>query len=91
MDAIKKKMEKLAKETAAAEARVDHFEEIKAVNEAEAEKFEEQLRIVLKKMQGMEAQFDCCIEDLFKISNFLHILMSGRILMNIRSVLTNFV
>jgi chromosome segregation ATPase len=65
MDAIKKKMEKLAKETAAAEARVDHFEEIKAVNEAEAEKFEEQLRIVLKKMQGMEAQFDCCIEDLF--------------------------
>merc|ERR1719318_757082 len=65
MDAIKKKMEKLAKETAAAEARVEHFEAMKAVNEAEAEKFEEQLRIVLKKMQGMEAQFDCCIEDLF--------------------------
>jgi len=65
MDAIKKKMEKLAKETAEAEARIEHFEEIKAINEAEAEKFEEQLKVVLKKMKGMEAQFDCCTEDLF--------------------------
>ena len=65
MDSIKKKLEKLAQETAAAEARVEHFEEIRAVNEAEADKFEEQLRIVLKKMNAMEAEFDFCIEDLF--------------------------
>ena len=43
MDSIKKKMEKLANETAAAEARIAAFEDLKAKNEAEAEKFEEQL------------------------------------------------
>ena len=41
MDAIKKKMEKLSNETASAEARIAHFEDIKAANELEAEKFEE--------------------------------------------------
>ena len=41
MDSIKKKMEKLATETAEAEARIAKFEEIKAGHEAEAEKFEE--------------------------------------------------
>ena len=65
MDSIKKKMEKLANETAEAEARIAHFDEIKAANEAEAEKFEEQLRNVQKKMQVMESQFDVCTEDLF--------------------------
>jgi len=65
MDSIKKKMEKLANETAEAEQRIAHFEEIKAQNEAEAEKFEEQLRNVQKKMQAMESQFDVCTEDLF--------------------------
>eukprot|EP00092_Neocalanus_flemingeri_P036212 GFUD01039429.1.p1 GENE.GFUD01039429.1~~GFUD01039429.1.p1 ORF type:complete len:287 (+),score=128.92 GFUD01039429.1:115-975(+) len=65
MDSIKKKMEKLANETAEAEARIAHFEEIKAQNEAEAEKFEEQLRTVQKKMQAMESQFDVTTEDLF--------------------------
>ena len=65
MDSIKKKMEKLANETAEAEARIAHFEEIKAANEAEAEKFEEQLRNIQKKMQAMESQFDVCTEDLF--------------------------
>merc|ERR1712147_180546 len=64
-DAIKKKMEKLSNETATAEARIAHFEDIKAANEAEAEKFEEQLRNVQKKMQAMESQFDVCTEDLF--------------------------
>merc|ERR1711981_180521 len=58
-------MTKLANETADAEARIAHFEEIKAQNEAEAEKFEEQLRVVQKKMQVMESQFDVCTEDLF--------------------------
>merc|ERR1711899_532858 len=65
MDSIKKKMEKLSNETADAEARIAHFEEIKAQNEAEAEKYEEQLRNVQKKMQAMESQFDVCTEDLF--------------------------
>merc|ERR1711935_1303855 len=65
MDAIKKKMEKLANETADAEARIAKFEEIKAANELEADKFEEQLRVVQKKMQAMESRYDVCIEDLF--------------------------
>merc|ERR1712106_63102 len=65
MDAIKKKMEKLANETADAEARIAKFEEIKATNELEADKFEEQLRVVQKKMQAMESSYDVCIEDLF--------------------------
>jgi len=65
MDSIKKKMEKLTNETAMAEARIAHFEEIKALNEAEAEKYEEQLRNVQKKMQAMESSFDVVTEDLF--------------------------
>ena len=65
MDSIKKKMEKLANETGEADARIAHFEEIKAANEAEAEKFEEQVRNIQKKMQCMESQFDVCTEDLF--------------------------
>merc|ERR1711935_881543 len=65
MDSIKKKMEKLASETAEAEARIAQFEEVKAGNEAEAEKYEEQVRNSQKKMQAMESQFDCCIEELF--------------------------
>ena len=44
MDSIKKKMEKLSNETADAESRIAHFEEIKAQNEAEADKFEEQVK-----------------------------------------------
>ena len=48
MDAIKKKMEKLSAETAAAETRIETFEAMKLANEAEAEKYEEQLRMVSK-------------------------------------------
>ena len=40
MDSTKKKMEKLANETADAETGIVYSEEIKAANEAEAEKFE---------------------------------------------------
>merc|ERR1711892_735838 len=65
MDAIKKKMEKLANETNDAEERIAHFEQVKAANEQEAEKFEEQLRIIQKKIQNMESSYDVCIEDLF--------------------------
>lgn len=65
MESIKKKMEKLAKETAEAESRIAQFEEMKAANEAQADKFEEQLRNIQKKMQVMESQYDVTIEDLF--------------------------
>jgi len=65
MDSIKKKMEKLANETAEAEGRIAHYEDIKAANELEAEKFEEQLKAVQKKIQCMESAYDVCIEDLF--------------------------
>jgi len=65
MDSIKKKMDKLANETAEAEGRIAHFDEIKAQNEAEAEKYEEQVRNIQKKMQAMESAFDVCTEDLF--------------------------
>jgi len=58
-------MDKLANETAAAEARIAHFEEIKDANDAEAEKFEEHVRNIQKKMQIMESQYDVCAEDLF--------------------------
>ena len=65
MDAIKKKMEKLANETAEAEERIVKFEAIKTANEQEADKFEEQLKIVQKKIQTLEGSYDMCIEDLF--------------------------
>ena len=45
-----------------AENRIAHFESVKAANEAEAEKFEEQLRVVQKKIQAMESQFDVSTE-----------------------------
>ena len=67
MDSIKQKMTKLANETADAEARIAHFEEIKAQNEAEAEKYEEQLRNVQKKMQVIFMIF--CIMIIVNISN----------------------
>ena len=66
MDSIKQKMTKLANETADAEARIAHFEEIKAQNEAEAEKYEEQLRNVQKKMQVIFMIF--CIMIIVNIS-----------------------
>ena len=62
MDSIKKKMEKLSNETREAEHRIAHYEGIKAANEAEAEKFEEQLRGVQKKIQALESQYDVCTE-----------------------------
>ena len=65
MESIKKKMEKLANETSDAEASIPHFEEIKAANKLEAEKFEEQLKAIQKKIQAMENAYDVCIEDLF--------------------------
>ena len=65
MDAIQKKMEKLAAETREAETRILKFESLKIENEREAEKFEDQLRIIQKKIQALEGSYDMCIEDLF--------------------------
>ena len=65
MDAIKKKMDKLSQESEDAEKRIAQYEEIKSANEQEAEKFEEQLRVIHKKIQNMESAYDVCIEDLF--------------------------
>merc|ERR1712013_357423 len=65
MDSIKKKMEKLNHETREAEARIEQFEDIKAVNEANADKFEDQLKAVHKKIATMESQFDVVNEDHF--------------------------
>ena len=47
MDSIKKKMEKLSKETALAEERISAYEDQKAQTELEAERFEEQLRYTI--------------------------------------------
>ena len=65
MDAIKKKMEKLGNETAGADARINKYETMKTINGAEADKFEEQVRIFQKKIQAMEGSYDMSIEDLF--------------------------
>ena len=71
MDAIKKKMEKLSNETASAEARIAHFEDIKAANELEAEKFEEQLRNIQKKMQVFIIIISTIIIISISISNII--------------------
>ena len=75
MDSIKSKMTKLANETADAEARIAHFEEIKAQNEAEAEKYEEQLRNVQKKMQVIFMIF--CIMIIVNISIIMIMITAG--------------
>ena len=53
MESIKKKMEKQANETSDAEASIPHFEEIRAANELDVEKFEEQLKAIQKKCQAL--------------------------------------
>ena len=65
MDSIKKKMEKLSNETAEAEERINKFDDIKMSYELEAERYEEHVRNIQKKMQVMESSFDVCTEDLF--------------------------
>lgn len=68
MDAIKKKMQSLATDTAAALERAFKYEtEIQSTTD-QAEGFEEQLRNIQKKMQSMEGQFDACTETLFDVS-----------------------
>ena len=67
MDSIKKKMEKLSNETADAESRIAHFEEIKAQNEAEADKFEEQVGLMkIMKMFAMSFFFPQKVRNIQK-------------------------
>ena len=68
MDAIKKKMQTLATDTAAALERAYKYETEIQSTTAVAEGFEEQLRNIQKKMQSMEGQFDACTETLFDVS-----------------------
>ncbi|XP_040566921.1 tropomyosin [Lepeophtheirus salmonis] len=66
MDSIKSKMFSLAQATEEASSRTSLYEEeIRRVNEI-ADKFEEQVRNIQKKMQTMEGQFDSCTEQLFE-------------------------
>ena len=65
MDAIKKKMEKLSNETLEAEIIIQKYEAVKTNNEVEADRFEEQLRILQKKIQAMEGSYDVSFEELF--------------------------
>jgi len=67
MDSIKSKMLSLSQATSEATARaLVHEEELRKNNDL-AEKFEEQLRTVQKKMQTLEGQFDDCTEQLFEV------------------------
>lgn len=65
MDSIKKKMQSLANETANARARAEKWEKEVASINATADHFEEQVRVLQKKIQATESQFDVCTEDLF--------------------------
>ena len=65
MDAIKKKMMSLASETSIANARAKKFEEEAIEASALADKTEEQVRNIQKKLQSFEGQFDHCSENLF--------------------------
>ena len=65
MDSIKKKMQSLAKETANAQARAEKWEKEMEDTNRTADHFEEQVRVLQKKIQAAESQFDVCTEDLF--------------------------
>lgn len=68
MDAIKKKMCSLAAETEWATKKAEKFEEeARRAGEA-ADKTEEHVRNLQKKIQSIEGQFDVCAEDLFNAS-----------------------
>jgi len=68
MDSIKKKMITLSAATEEATARAERFEEETIRNADNADKFEEQVRQIQKKMQTMEGSFDSCTEQLFEVS-----------------------
>jgi len=65
MDAIKKKMVKLSSETELNMARANKFDEESLQATKDADKIEDQVKNLLKKIQGQESQFDVNTEDLF--------------------------
>jgi len=67
MDSIKSKMLSLSQATAEATARTLVFEEELRKNNEMAEKYEEQLRTIQKKMQSLEGQYDDCTEQVFEV------------------------
>ena len=71
MDAIKKKMTSLASETAIAEARAVKFEEeAKSASEI-ADRTEEQVRTLQKKLQAIEGKYDTTLENLLSAESKL--------------------
>lgn len=68
MDAIKKKMVSLSAETETATAKANRFELEAIAAGKEADKTEEQLRNLQKKMQTVESSYDVSAEDLFNAS-----------------------
>jgi len=68
MDAIKKKMVSLSAETETANAKANKFELEAIAAGKEADKTEEQLRVLQKKMQTVEGSYDVSAEDLFNAS-----------------------
>lgn len=73
MDSIKKKMQSLASETAAAIERAENFEEeIRRTNEV-AEGIEDTIRSIHKKTQALEGQYDSCMEALFDVTTKMEV------------------
>ena len=68
MDAIKKKIVTLSASTTEATNRAKRFEEeVSKIGEM-AERSEEHVRNIQKKIQIMEGHFDACSEQLFEVS-----------------------
>jgi len=67
MDSIKSKMLSLSQATSEALARTSVFEEELRRNNEVADRYEEQVRTIQKKMQSLEGQFDCATEQLFEV------------------------
>lgn len=65
MEAIKKKMTSLAAETANAEARAKKYEDESKVANDIADKTEDQVRNLQKKLQALEGKYDSTTENLF--------------------------
>ena len=68
MDSIKKKMITLAAATDDANARAQKFQEECEKWSDIADKHEDQLKNIQKKIQSMEGSFDACTEQLFEVS-----------------------
>lgn len=73
MDSIKSKMQSLAQATQEATERANRYEvETRRINDV-AEKFEDQVRSIQKKMQALEGQYDSCSEQLFEVTMKLEV------------------